>query len=188
MLGGHDHVLSVPVSIGPLVLRIALLSAVPVVAGFAIMRVFQLESSRATKFGVAAVAGIAVVLELLLAGGLDLPEQAVVPLLAALAGPLYLLRSQDPRFRVAVGRTRRAAPWVVSVTAVAAAVEFGRAWFGGRESNAALLHTGIVLALVALSWFVLCQPRSRAVRVLVRGQAVVLAVAITGVTPTLLAP
>jgi hypothetical protein len=125
-----------------------------------------------------------VILTLMLAGGIDIPAQAVVLVLAALAGPLFLILSRDKRFDPAIRRIRVLAPWMLSAAAAFALVEFGRAWLGdwAPDALAVVLYTGVMLALVGLSWFTVCEPRRRLVRVLVRIQAVVLAIALIGGT------
>jgi hypothetical protein len=158
--GGHDHVLSVGVSIGPLVLRVVLLAAIPAVAGFALLRGFLAEPGRWAVAAVVGVAGGAAVLELLLSGGLNLPQATVPLLLALLAVPLYLVLSRDERFAPAVGRVRRLGPWVFWPAAALATVEFARAWLAGVPARTAtLLHTSVVLALVALAWFAVSRTR-----------------------------
>ena len=178
--GGHGHVLSVGVSIGPLVLRVALLLAVPVVAGFVLMRGFLTEPGRRELAAVIGFAGGAAVLELMLSDGLNLSERVVPVLLLLLAVPLYLALSRDPRFAPAVGRTRRLAPWIFWPAAVLAGAQFALAWFagGGSADTVTLLHTGVVLALVALAWFVVAAPRRTAGRMAARLGAAVLAAAL----------
>ena len=178
--GGHGHVLTVGVSIGPVVLRIALLVVVPVVAGFALLRGFLAEPGERVPAGVIMCASGAVVLELMLSGGLNLSERMVPLLLAGLAVPLYLALSRDPRFAVAVGVGRRCAPWVFWVVAGFAAVQFAFAWLGGvgAPRAATLLHTGVVLALVALAWFVVARTRRPVGTVGVRVGAAALAMAL----------
>jgi hypothetical protein len=152
--GGHGHVLTIGVSIGPTVLRMALLAAIPVVAGFALLRGFLAEPDRRTRTAVIATAGGAVVLELLLSGGLDLSERLVPLMLALIVVPLYLVRSRDPRFAPAVDVARRCAPWIFWPAAAGAAALFARAWLAdaGPERTETLLHTAVVVALVALAW------------------------------------
>lgn len=174
--GGHDHVLSVGVSIGPLVLRIALLAAVPVVVGFALLRGFLTEPDRRGLAAVVSCACVAVVVELLLSGGLTLSQRLVPLLLLLLAVPLYLALSHDPRFAPAVTRARRLAPWVFWPAAVLAAEQLARAWFTGAGPVITPLHTGVVLALVALAWFAVSRTRRTTTTVGVRLGAVVLAI------------
>ncbi len=178
--GGHDHVLTVGVSIGPLVLRIALLAAVPVVAGFALLRGFLAEPDRGALAAVIGFAGGAAVLELLLSGGLNLSQRWVPVLLLLLAVPLYLVLSRDPRFALAVDLARRLAPWVFWPAAALAGEQFVLAWFvgAGDPGTATALHTGVVLGLVALAWFAVAAPRRTASTLGVRVGAALLAAAI----------
>lgn len=178
--GGHDHVLTVGVSIGPTVLRVALLVAVPVVVAFALLRGFLDEPDRRSLTAVLAATGGAAVLELLLSGGLSLSQRLVPLLLALLAVPIYLARSHDPRFAPAVDRARRLAPLVFWPAAALAAGLFARAWLVGVETErtATLLHTGVVVALVALAWFAVARTRNAAGTVSTRLGAAVLAMAL----------
>jgi hypothetical protein len=158
--GEHGH-LDVGFSVGPLWLRVALLGAVLVVAGFALLRGFLGEPDRRTTVAVVTAAGVGAALELLLSGGLALPDQAVPLLLAAIAAPLYLALSSDPARAAAVGVARRFAPWVFWPAALLAAIRFTQAWSGGvdRAGFAPLLHAGVVLGLVAVAWFAVARPR-----------------------------
>ncbi|ONI90350.1 hypothetical protein ALI144C_03115 [Actinosynnema sp. ALI-1.44] len=149
--------LTVPVSIGPLILRVALLAAVPAIAGFAVLRGFVPEPGRAATATIAASAVGAIVLELMLSAGLALPPQVVVLLLALAAAPLWLILGRDERKARVVAFGRMAAPWIVTAAAVTAFVAFGRAW-PPREASESLLHTAIVFALTGLSWFTVCRP------------------------------
>jgi Family of unknown function (DUF6239) len=174
--GEHGHVLTVGISIGPMILRVALLAAIPVVAGFALLRGFLAEPDRGTATWVASAAAGAVLVELMLAGALDLPVQLVPLILAALALPLYLVRSTNPRLAGMVDRACRIAPWVVGLAGLVALVEFGRAWLG--DNGPTFLHTGVVLALVALAWFVASRPRTRTMTGIVRVAAALVALAL----------
>src|SRR6266511_2328994 len=155
--GGHNHTIDVPVLIGPLALRVALLAAVCAVAGFALMRAFLGTPSRATTGAVTSCAAVATLLEFMLAGGFDLPDQAAVLILAGVAVPLVLAMSRTPD---AARYAERAAPWVLGVTAMAAFVEFARAKLAGGI-NPTMVHTGLMLALGGLSWYRLRLPRWR---------------------------
>jgi hypothetical protein len=155
--GGHDHILSFGPGIGPLVLRVALLVAVLVVSSFAFLRGFLSEQGRLTTVAVITSAGVGAVMELLLSGGLNLPEQVVPLLLAGLALPMYLVLSTDQRFAPAVARMRRLAPWVFALAGSLALVEFAQAWFT-RAAPATSLHTGVVFALLALAWYAAVRP------------------------------
>jgi hypothetical protein len=172
----HDHDISVPVSIGPLVLRVILLAAVPAVAGFAILRAFLPEPGPTTVTWVAVLAEIAVLLECMLADSLDIPARAAVALFVALGVPIYLAVSRDQADRV-TRHARRIAPWVLSLACGGALVEFARGWLGPSSPTAAMLHTGLILALTGLSWLTVGLPRSRVARAAIQFQSAVLAVA-----------
>ena len=174
MDGGHGHSLDLGVSLGPLWLRVVLLAAVPVVAGYVLLRGFLAEPGRRTTVAVVATAGVAATLELLLAGGLNLPQQAIPLLLAALVVPMYLLLSRDERFTRMVSLGRRYAPWVFWPVAALATVQFGLAWLGSA-AQARFLSTGVLLALVALVWFVVARTRRRSVTLGLRVGAALLA-------------
>jgi hypothetical protein len=166
---GHDHVLSVPVSIGPLVLRIAVLILVLSVAGFALMWPVASARTPRTAVLVARMAAAGVAVELILAGGFDLPAQFGVLVLAVAMAPLLRHR-----------RLSRAAPWVLTAAGGLAVAEFGRGWLGtwSAGSQAVVLHTGAVFALAGLAWLTVCQPRSRLVTVAVAVESAALAVAL----------
>jgi hypothetical protein len=177
---GHGH-LDLGFSVGPLVLRLILLVAVPVVAAFAVLRGFLGEPSRRTTIAVAMAAATAAAMELLLSGGLNLPEQLIPLLLLALVLPVYLVMSRDERFAAAVGLGLRLAPLVHAVLTVLAAVQFGLAWLGdaGRDRTATLLHTGVFLGLVALVWYAVARPpRVSVVAIGMRAGAALLGVAL----------
>jgi hypothetical protein len=169
----HEHTLNVPVNIGPLVLRVGLLVAVPAVAGFAMLRGFLTEPSRRTAAFVAGCAAVAVFLEFLLAEGMDFPRQAVIVVLAALAGPLFLILSKDPKFDRFRALLRAVAPWLVTAAFGLAVVEFARVLLGAG-STGVVLPTGVVLALVGMSWFTVCGPGPRLLSALVRVEAALL--------------
>lgn len=175
--GGHDHVLRVGVSIGPTVLRVGLLAAVPVVVAFALLRGFLTEPDRRTLTAVLGAAGGAAVLVLLLSGGLDFSQRLVPVLLALLTVPLYVARSRDPRFATAVGLARRCAPLIFWPATALAFWLFTRALLAGAgpERTATLLYTGVVIALVALSWFAVSRTRRGVGTVSVRLGAAALA-------------
>jgi hypothetical protein len=167
----HDHGIGVPVTFGPLLLRVVLLIAVCAVAGFALLRGFLPTPERSTLRWVAVLAPVAVVLELMLAGGFALPSQVAVLALGLLFVPGYLAISQrdsDP--------ARRAVPFVLALTAGLALVQFGRAWLGGGPE--VLLHTGLIVAVTGLSWLTVGLPRPRLARVGVLALAYVLATAV----------
>jgi hypothetical protein len=176
----HDHTLSLPVNVGPLVLRLGLLVAVPTVTGFAMLRGFLAEPGRTLALFVTGCSAAAVMLEFMVAGGMDFPNQLVLLVLIGLAAPMYLILSKDPRFETFRGVLRRMAPWVLTVAAVLACVEFTRALarFGDAGTVAVVLPTGVVIALVGLSWFTVCGTGNRVAAVLLRIEAAVLANAV----------
>lgn len=180
-VGGHEH-LELGFSIGSLLLRVILLAAVPVVAAFAFLRGFLGEPSRFTTVAVALAAATAATMELLLSGRVNLPEQVIPLLLAALALPIYLVLSRDERFARAVGLGRRFAPLVFAVLAVLAFVQFGLASVAGRDRATMLLHTGVLLGLVALVWFAIARPHARTVTLATRAGAALLGVALLAAT------
>jgi hypothetical protein len=175
---GHDHVLSVGVTIGPLILRVTVLAAMSVVAGYVLLSPFLAMPGRRASACGAGAAAVAVSFELLLSGGLGVPEQLVPLLLAGNVLPLYLLLSTDPRFARPVDLGRSVAPWVFVGMASMSAVVLYRAWFVDMSPRVAAvtLHTGVVLMFVTLAWFVV-SPRRIAVWVLgaVLASALVLA-------------
>lgn len=157
----HDHTIDVPVVIGPLLLRLLVLTAVPAVAGFAVMRGFLPAPTRPTAAFVAISAAVAVVLELMLAGGFTLPRQVAVLALAAVAAPVALVLSRSPAVAKALPRATRAVPWVLAAAAAAAMVEFAQALLGDPSARAVTLHSGTIVALAGLSWMTLGLPGSR---------------------------
>ncbi|HEX6355004.1 DUF6239 family natural product biosynthesis protein [Actinophytocola sp.] len=159
--GQHGHLDVGGFSLGPLWLRVLLLGAVLSTAAFAMLRGFLGEPNRRTTTAVLTATFGAAALELLLSGGLAVPEQTVPLLLAALAVPLYLALSQDPARATMVARARRYALWLFWPAAFLAAVRFGQAWLNGWEP--VLLHTGVVFGLVAVAWFTVAKPRKRGV-------------------------
>lgn len=173
---GHGHELSVPISIGPVILRVALLAAVPALAAFAMLRAFLPAPGRAATALVTGTAAASVLLVLMLAEGVDMPRQAVLLVLVALAAPVFVVLSRDERFTTVRARVRALAPWVVSLSAALAFVEFGRAWLGAGDAatRQAMLHTGVVLALIGLSWFAVLEPGTRWRTVVVRVEAALL--------------
>lgn len=159
--GGHNHTIDIPVVLGPMVLKVALLAAVCAVTGFALMRAFLGEPNRRTVAWLTGCAAGAVLLELLLAGPLAIPEQTVPLILAGLAAPVALAVSTKPALVAVRPHARRVAPWIVALTSGFAIAEFGRAWFAGPKVPTNLLHTGLIVALLGLSWFTLGVPRAR---------------------------
>lgn len=176
--GPHDHLVTFSVTTGSLWLRVLLVAGALTVAAFGQLRPFFAEQSRATGFSVAAVAAGAGLVQLLLADGLDVPPQAAVPLLAGLVLPIVAIRSRDSGLAV---HARRIAPWVLVSAAAGAGTEFARAWLGFGAQDTAL-HTGLVVALVGLSWLTLCQPRTRYARASVGAVGWLLGTAVVAVT------
>lgn len=176
-VGEHGGHLNLGFSIGSLALRVILLAAVLAVAAFALLRGFLGRPGRFTTIAVTVAAVAAAAMELLLSGGLNLPDQVVPLLLLALALPLYLILSRDERFAAAVGFGRRSAPLVFAVVAVLAAVQFGRAVLFAAGAVTAL-HTGVFLGLVALVWFAVADPLGRGITMGMRVGAAVLGVAL----------
>src|SRR5690242_17890700 len=127
--GGHEHTIDLPVVLGPLVLRVALLAAVCAVTGYALLRAFLGQPNRATATTVTISSAVATLLSLMLAKGFDLPDQAAVLILAGIAVPLIfaMARTPSPAARYA----ERFAPLVLAVAAGAALVEFTRAVLTG---------------------------------------------------------
>jgi hypothetical protein len=172
---GHTHG-SVGITIGPLALRVLLLVAVMVVAAFAMLRGFLGPPEHRTAVGVWSAAAVVVVAELLLSGGLDMPQRVVPLVLLATVAPAYAIFSRDPRWAAIRGALRALAPWLCTAVITLAAVEFTRAWLtaaGGQRMT--LLHTGVQLAAVAISWFVISDPRKHLAALVLRAAAVVLA-------------
>ncbi len=160
--GVHDHTFStVPVVLGPLVLRVALLIAVFAVAGFGMLRAFLGEPGRTTSAAVALSAAAAVVLEYMLGGVLEIPPQAAVLVLAFVVVPVVLAFVRSPEAELVRQYARRAAPVIIGGTAVAALVEFVRAALSTWAAGATMLNTGLVFALAGLSWLTVDLPRSR---------------------------
>jgi len=102
-------------------------------------------------------------------------------LLLGLAGPLYLVLSREPRYAPAVERGRGLAPLVYWPVAALALVWLWRGFAAPRD-GAVLLHTGVVLALVAIAWFVVARQRWGVATLALRAVAVLLAVALLGAT------
>ncbi|ONI89785.1 hypothetical protein ALI22I_15010 [Saccharothrix sp. ALI-22-I] len=169
---GHDHVVTVPFNIGPLLLRVAVLVAVCTVTAFGMVRAFLPQYGRREAALVAGTASAAILLELMLATRVSLPSQVVVLLLFATAMPVWLILARD---NVTLVRLRNSAPWVASVTAVAALGVFAHASF---TSSVTTSQTGVLAALAGLSWFAACRAPNIVSRVLVG----LLAVAALGAT------
>ncbi|WP_436497433.1 DUF6239 family natural product biosynthesis protein [Actinokineospora sp. HUAS TT18] len=169
----HEHTISVPISIGPLTLKIALLYAVPAVAGFALLRGFLGAPSRRTAAFVCSGAAVAVVMELILAGKLDVPNQ--VAFLAFVAGVFPAFHAIAPVSRPLDPHVVRIAPFVLVTAGSVACVELVRAWSGGGTQ---LLHSGVILAVAGLAWLPLVGSPGRVVRFAVFPAAGLLALAL----------
>jgi hypothetical protein len=157
----HDHG-SVGISIGPTALRVLLLAAVMVVAAFTMLRGFTGPPAHRTAVWVWSAASAVVVAELLLSGGLDLPQRVIPLVLAATGAPAYVIFNRDPRFAWIRGALRTFAPWLCAAAATLAATEFARAWLSAPgDTRITLLHTGVHLAGMAVSWLVISRPRTR---------------------------
>jgi hypothetical protein len=154
-LHGGPHDLPLAAAGGTLVLRVLVTGGVFLVAAYAVLRPFLPERLAAAPVVVTGAAAGAGLLLLPLADGLDGPRQLAVALLAALAVPL-LAAGRQGRAPALVAMVRRAAPWALTVAAVGAALELGRAWLVGGDAGAlsARLFTGVLLALAGLSWSV----------------------------------
>jgi len=156
--GGHEHTIDVPVVLGPLVLRVALLAAVCAVTGAAMLRMFLGRPNRVTATTVTTCAAVATFLTLMLARGFDLPDQVAVLILAGIGVPLVLAASRAPGAVTATRYAERLAPWLIAVAAAGAFVEFGRALLGAGPVAAT---TGLMLGMVGLSWYTFGLPRWR---------------------------
>lgn len=172
LIAQHDHVTTFSVTTGPDWLRVVLMAGVILVAAAAMLRPFVTVAGRTAQLAVTiAAAGVVLVL-LLLADGLDMPQPAVVVVLIFLAVPLAMARHRGTDLRPGGGapmalHAREVAPWVVLLATVVVAVELTRAWLGaGGPGGVApqvteqLVHTGLLIGVVGLSWLVLCRPRA----------------------------
>ena len=160
--GAHHHDVSFAVTIGTLPLRVLLIAGIFAIAGYTVLRPFLRTPGRGGAGAVAYTAAVCGVLTLMLADGLDLPRQAALVALAALAVPVVAAHPRAPRWTAALPRF---APWVVAVAGGGSAAELLRAWAGGGKAEGVLvlLNTALVLALIALSSSALCRPvRGRA--------------------------
>lgn len=156
-LAQHGHQLDLGVSFGSLGLRVVLLGVVIAVAGYALLRPFLAEQLDVSPRWVTAAAGSGVLVAMLLSTGTSVPRQVVVLMLAAAAVPVYVAyRPSAPEV------LRRAAPVMVALAGVGAAVLFARGLLDGAGPGAVpVLYDGLLLALVGLSWLVLCRPSAR---------------------------
>lgn len=174
----HGHTLSVPISFGPLALKVALFYAVPAVAGFALLRGFLERPSKYTAAFVCGSAALGVVLELMLAGRLEVTNRIVF--FAFVAGSLPVLIILAPAAAPLAASARRAAPYVLAVASVAATLHFAKAWLGAGLPTT--LHSGVILALAGLAWLPLVECTRRAARFTVHAGAALVATALLAAT------
>lgn len=157
--GPHDHVLTFGVTTGTLWLQVLLVAAALTVAACALVRPFFAEQERIAREAVAWAAAVAGVLTLLLTDGLDLPQQFAALFLAGLGVPLFLARRTEPAATTPLRVLHHLTPWVLLAAATGASIEFARAWLGtGSDRAGVLLNTGLVIAMVGLSWFAVWRP------------------------------
>ncbi|QQQ74305.1 hypothetical protein IOD16_24315 [Saccharothrix sp. 6-C] len=139
----HNHG-AVGLPLGFTLLRLILLGAVTVVAGWALVRPFApTTSGLSTRRVVTGSAGIGGVVVLLIAEASWLPPLAAVALIGLLAVP-PAVRAERP----VLGR-------LVVAVAVLATVAAGT-WFSGPPSSFAYIT--LMAAFVGVSWLVLCPP------------------------------
>ncbi|MGH3860512.1 DUF6239 family natural product biosynthesis protein [Actinokineospora sp.] len=170
----HEHSLSVPVSLGPLALRIALLYAIPAVAGFALLRGFLDRPDKNTTAFVCGSAALGVILELMLAGRLEMANQIVF--LAFVAGCFPVFLTLAPVAAPLAEPARRAAPFVLAAASAGALFHFAKAWTGAGLP--ATLHSGVILALAGLAWLPLAGCHRRAARITVHAGSALVATAL----------
>ncbi|MFE9748934.1 DUF6239 family natural product biosynthesis protein [Saccharothrix saharensis] len=139
----HNHG-AVGLPLGFTLLRLILLGAVTVAAGWALVRPFAPAASGVvTRRVVTGAAGIGGVVVLLIAEATWMPSLAAVALIGLLAVP--------PALR----RERPVVAALVVVAAVLATVAAG-AWFSGPPSSFA--YIALMAAFVGVSWLALCPP------------------------------
>ncbi|WP_143231098.1 DUF6239 family natural product biosynthesis protein [Actinosynnema sp. ALI-1.44] len=178
---GHDHGIDGPRALeDPVVLRMMLLGSITAVTGFALVRPFLPPAGLVTRVGVAALAALGVLLELMLGGRSLAPQVAVIVVLVSLCAPVLLVVTRDDRLSHLSGRTRKTAPWLLSLAAVGAMVLLASAWFGGQEPDelSSALHGGVIVGLAGLAWFTVCEHRPRTGTLLLRGQPAVLSLVV----------
>lgn len=159
----HDHLITFSGTTGTLWLQVAFLGSVLVVVAFVLLKPFADVSGDRVRVAVTATAAAAGYLTLLLADGIDLSKQVILLLLIGLSAPV-LFTTLHGRWPGRVVRSlHRAAPLVLLVAAAGCGTEFARAWIPGftvREVEVGvLLHTGLAVGLVGLSWVALCRPK-----------------------------
>lgn len=160
----HDHTITFPFTTGSDWLRVVLVAGAILVIAAAILRPFVSMPDRSVQLTVTGTAaGVALVL-LLLADGLDMPDQVVVLSLVALTVPMAVTRHPPGSETPIAMQAHRVAPWLVTAAAIAAGVEFSRAWLVGGGNPAetrALTYTSVLIGLIGMSWLVLCRTQSR---------------------------
>ncbi|GAB2992629.1 DUF6239 family natural product biosynthesis protein [Saccharothrix stipae] len=162
----HNHG-AVGLPLGFTLLRLILLGAVTVVAGWALVRPFApAASGLVTRRVVTGFAGIGGVVVLLIAEASWMPGLAAVALIGLLAAPPALRRERPVLGLLVVA--------VAVVTAAAAG-----AWFAGPPSSSAYIT--LMAAFVAASWLALCPPTA-VVRVVGAALGVTLLVGLGTVT------
>lgn len=149
-LAQHDHDLDLGMSVGSLGLRVVMLVVVMVVAGYTLLRPFSAGEFDVNPRWITTAAGSGVLIALLLGGNTTVPRQLVVLLIVAAAVPIYAT------YRSAPALLERLAPGVLALAGVGAALLFIR----GLRSGAGF-SDGLVLALIGMSWLLLCRFRSR---------------------------
>ncbi|MGI5500093.1 DUF6239 family natural product biosynthesis protein [Lentzea sp. CA-135723] len=162
----HDHGTSVPVLAGPMVLFLLLYLSVPVVAGYALMRVTSPPPRRADALLVTGASVTAFVLAMMLVPAFRLPQQLTVLLLAGAIVPFVLWWKGIHLLE----RVIAVAPWLL-----AAATGTALARFPVDTAGA------LTAALAAVSWLTFCVPRSRPGRVLLRAAAGTLALTLAAI-------
>lgn len=160
-LSPHDHGFDIGFSVGSLGLRLALLCIVTVVAAYALLKPFLAGQLDENPRWFTVTTGSGVLVALLLSSGPTVSRQLLVMLLAAGAVPIYVTyrRAYDMPAMVC-----RAAPVVLTMAGAGAAVLFARGVLAG--AGPATFYDGLMLALVGLSWLVLCRHRARTAGVL----------------------
>ncbi|MFD4673304.1 DUF6239 family natural product biosynthesis protein [Lentzea sp. NPDC058450] len=162
----HDHGTSVPVLAGPMVLFLLLYFSIPVVAGYALMRVTSPPPRRVDALLVTGASVTAFVMAMMLVPAFGLPQQVTVLLLAGVIVP-FVLWWKAIRL---LERVITVAPWLVAAATVTALARF-------PVDPPGALTAG----LAAVSWLTFCVPRSRRGRVLVRMTAGTLALTLAAI-------
>ncbi|WP_394618819.1 DUF6239 family natural product biosynthesis protein [Lentzea sp. JNUCC 0626] len=168
----HDHGSTVPVLFGPVLLYLIGYLSVPAVAGFALMRIVTPPPRRSDALLVTGASITTFVVAMLLFPSFALPPQAIVALLAAGIVP-FVLWWRAPHL---IARVVLVAPWLVAAAFVTAVLRAPVDQPGG-----------FIAALTAVSWLTFCVPRTRAGRVVLRGAAGTLALAVTAFTASVAA-